>query len=43
MEIELEGAEEVEVSELLSEEESGEVLGWRESMAVLEITGTAPE
>ena len=34
---------EVEISELLSEEELGEALGWRESAAVLEITGMAPE
>ena len=33
--------EEVEISELLSEEELGEVLGWRESVTVLEITGMA--
>ena len=49
----MEGAEEVEVSELaleeveilelLSEEESGKALEWRESATVLETTGTAPE
>ena len=33
--------EEVEISELLSEEELGEALGWRKSVTVLEITGTA--
>ena len=52
-EVESEGAEEVEVLELLPEEveilellleeESGEAFGWRESAAVLEITGMAPE
>ena len=42
-EAELEGAEKAEVSELLSEEELGEVVGWSESAAVLEIAGMAPE
>ena len=43
VEAELEGAEKAEVSELLSEEELGEVVGWSESAAVLEIAGMAPE
>ena len=35
--------EEVEVSEWPSEEVSGEVLGWKECMVVLEITGRGLE
>ena len=42
-EVELEGAEEAEVSESVLEEESDKVVEWRESVAVLEIARMAPE